>query len=109
METPITQEPSIVENVEEQVEVTVVEEKAVEVKKEPAIKKEEVTEKKELRLVSTKNVPMYKIATRQRNMVIGTIVAGHSYPYKGKTHNAEGIFYNIGKGFVFAEDCVKIK
>ena len=64
---------------------------------------------KELRLISTKNVPLYKIATKQRNMVIGTIVAGHSYPYKGKTHNTEGIFYNMGRGFVFAEDCVKIQ
>ena len=64
---------------------------------------------KVLRLMSTKNVPLYKIATRQRNMEVGTIVAGHYYPYKGKTHNAEGVFYNMGKGFVFAEDCVKIQ
>ena len=63
----------------------------------------------EKRLTTTKNVPLYKIATQQRNMIVGTLVAGHYYPYKGKTHNAEGIFYNIGKGFVRAEDCVKIQ
>ncbi len=66
-------------------------------------------EPKELRLVSTKNVPLYKIATKQRNMIVGTIVAGHTYPYKGKTQNTEGVFYNMGRGFVFAEPCVKIQ
>lgn len=70
---------------------------------------EESAPVQEKRLTTTKNVPLYKIATQQRNMIVGTLVAGHSYPYKGKTHNAEGIFYNIGKGFVHAEDCVKIQ
>lgn len=64
---------------------------------------------KEKYIMSTKDVPLYKIASKQRNMLIGTIIAGHKYPYKGKTHNTEGIFYSIGKGFVFAEACVKIQ
>ena len=67
------------------------------------------TPSKEKRVVVTKNVPLYKIATQQRNMLVGTLVAGHSYPYKGRTQNSEGVFYSIGKGFVHAEDCVKIQ
>lgn len=98
-----TQEATTVEV--EETPVAVATEEKVEVK----VEEKQAAEPKELRLVSTKNVPLYKIATKQRNMIVGTIVAGHTYPYKGKTHNSEGVFYNMGKGFVFAEPCVKIQ
>ena len=67
-----------------------------------------ITEKKSV-IISSKDVPIYKIASRQSNMQSGKIIAGHTYPYNGKTQNAEGIFYNIGKGFVYADNCITIQ
>lgn len=69
----------------------------------------EETTVKEPQLVVIRNTSLYRIASRQRNMIAGTVIAGHTYPYKGKTQNAEGMFYNIGKGFVYADSSVKIQ
>ena len=101
VETEVAATQEVTTVVEEQTPAAVATEAKVETKVEE--------QPKELCLVSSKNVPLYKIATKQRNMIVGTIVAGHTYPYKGKTHNTEGVFYNMGKGFVFAEPCVKIQ
>lgn len=108
--TPATNTEQVVENTVEST-IAVVEESVASAPVEKETKNEikQADKVKELKLISSKNVPLYKIASKQRNMEVGTIVAGHTYPYKDKTRNTEGIFYNIGKGFVYADDCVKIQ
>lgn len=54
-------------------------------------------------------VKIYNIPTVQRNMENGEMIPGRLYDYEGKTRNEEGVFYNIGIGFVLKDEHIIIQ